>query len=178
MEYFTSLAGEANLILGLFRHGPAGKGDPKKFPDDDLRPLTPKGRKTVKRCAKGLAALGFAPTRIFTSPVKRSRETAELLRKAFRLPSSALKSLRALHYETPPRRALQRLSALKLRGHVLVVGHEPWLGECLSLLVTGRRSRSFPLRKAGFAAIAAENPGPGQGRLLICVPPEILETLG
>ena len=175
---FFPASGDLALVLGLFRHGPAGKRDAKKFPNDDLRPLTPKGRKTVKHCAKGLKAMGFSPKHIFTSPVKRARETSELMRKVFGLPASAVKILRELRYDAAPSRALKLLPGLRLRGHILLVGHEPWLGEFLSYLVAGRRSKSFPLRKAGFAAVGLDAPGPGQGRLLACIPPEILETLG
>jgi phosphohistidine phosphatase len=114
---------------------------------------------------------------ILTSPVSRARETAELLQKGFGLTGASLKVLHALHYETPLRLAMTRLSHIKLHGTVYLVGHEPWLGNFLSLLLSGRRGRGFPMRKAGFAAVALEKPAPGQGRLIAFLPPECTSAL-
>ena len=141
---FSAYLQESALLLGLFRHGPAGKPDAVEYPNDDLRPLTPKGCKIVKHCSQGLAKLGFVPTLILSSPAERCRESAEIARKVFGLPAKSLRTQRFLHSEFPPCQALRRMERLKLKGIALLVGHEPWLGECLALLLTGRRSRSLP----------------------------------
>ena len=49
---------------------------------------------------------------------------------------------------------------------VIVVGHEPGLGELAAWLVTGTPQGIFPLRKGGACAIRfAEAPAPGAGEL-------------
>ncbi len=158
--------GSTQVLLGFFRHGPAEKRNPKKYPNDDLRPLTSKGRKSVKRAARGLESIGFIPSLILASPARRAQETAELIRKSFGLPAASSKVMRALYHQSPPRQAMQRLALMKFAGPVLLVGHEPWLGDCLSLLLTGRRHRAFPFRKSGFAIVTLERVGAGQGTLV------------
>jgi len=79
------------MDLLLVRHGLAGKADPSLWPDDDLRPLTAKGRKAFKAAAKGLKRAGPLPSLILASPALRTRETAALLAKALGLGARALK---------------------------------------------------------------------------------------
>ena len=53
----------------LFRHGPAGERDPEQWPDDRLRPLTPKGIERTRRAARGLLRLEGRPRVVLTSPL-------------------------------------------------------------------------------------------------------------
>lgn len=67
------------MQLFIVRHAYAGqRGDPR-YPNDDLRPLTGKGRKRFARLIKKLARRGFAPTLVATSPLVRCRQTADVI---------------------------------------------------------------------------------------------------
>lgn len=122
----------------FIRHGLAGKPDAKRHPDDDERPLTPKGRKSFKRAAKGLAALDAEPRLILTSPALRTRETAELLARGLGIDAKAVRDLPELHHSIPPARALAKLARMRLPKSIALVGHEPWLGEFITLLIAGK----------------------------------------
>ncbi len=147
------------MDLLLVRHGPAGKADPAAWPDDDLRPLTPGGRKAFKAAARGLRMLGPAPGLILASPAVRTRETAVILADAFGLRAKDIRSWDALHHGRSPEKALASLSRQKPPGTAALVGHEPWLGEFLSLLISGTAGAGLAFSKGGAALVAL----PGKG---------------
>lgn len=61
---------------------------------------------------------------------------------------------------------------------VAIVGHEPHLGELISLLLTGSEDgAAFELRKGGVARIDLEDPAPGRGVLRWLMPPKILRAI-
>ncbi len=162
----------------LVRHGQAGKPDPGKYPDDDLRPLTGKGRKGFKKAAKGLRAQTVDPAVILTSPVLRARQTAVLLADGLGLKEKAVRNLPELHHAVPPARALARLARMRLPRAVALVGHEPWLGEFLSLLIAGgAKSARAELDKGGAALIEADAPVKGGGVLIWLLTQEQLASL-
>jgi phosphohistidine phosphatase SixA len=69
------------MFLYIARHAWAGeRGDPR-WPDDSLRELTPDGIERYTKVIKPLAARGFAPARIATSPYTRCVQTAEIIAK-------------------------------------------------------------------------------------------------
>lgn len=152
------------MDLLLVRHGLAGKADPSLWPDDDLRPLTAKGRKAFKAAAKGLKRAGPRPSLILASPALRTRETAALLAKALGLGARALKDWDALHHGRAPERALSLLPRQRLPKAAALVGHEPWLGEFLSLLICGRADAGLSLKKGGAAWVEIPAGGKAQGR--------------
>lgn len=168
-------------MLVLFRHGPAAERSATAHPDDDLRPLTPRGRKRVKAAARGLRTLGFSPERILFSPTTRTRETAAIMAGVFRLEPDALVMEPALHHETDPgvlvRKTLRPGPGNPAqRGRLMWVGHEPWLGEAAGLLTGGA---AVTLRKAGAAFV--EIPPGGvrrRGVLRALLPPEWLVAAG
>ncbi len=153
------------MNLLLIRHGLAGKPDANAWPDDELRPLTPKGRKTFKHAAKGLRSLGVAPARILASPATRTLETAGILSKACRLPASALHVLSELHHSRSPSMALSALAKKRLPRSLALVGHEPWLGEFLSLLIAGDTRAGLEFAKGGAALVSLDGFAPRAGRL-------------
>ncbi|HET7831279.1 MAG TPA: phosphoglycerate mutase family protein, partial [Candidatus Limnocylindrales bacterium] len=68
-------------ILYLLRHAHAG--DPERWAgDDDLRPLSDKGRRQADRLGGVLAGWAEAPDLFVTSPRIRARETAQLVAEA------------------------------------------------------------------------------------------------
>jgi len=159
------------LRLGILRHSLAAKRDIKEYPDDDARPLIPKGRKLAKKVAKSFSQFGFKPNRILTSPLPRAAETAAIIAKGIDLQTPKILSMPVLRYDTDPHLALRYLASLKLRGEVLIVGHEPWLGEFLSLLVFGKVGPGLPFRKCGFALSACDVLAAGRGQLIAFLPP-------
>ena len=64
--------------LYLVRHAIAAeRGD--EWPDDSKRPLTERGIARFRECITGLSKLDVAIDEIFSSPLIRAKQTAELL---------------------------------------------------------------------------------------------------
>jgi phosphohistidine phosphatase len=157
----------------LFRHGPAGRRDASRWPDDGLRPLTPKGEdRTLGACAGLVALLGGEPTVIATSPLVRAARTAELLAEI--APDAAFESLDALIPGGSYRAALAYLAGRAPDDTVVLVGHEPDLGKLAGMLVFGAPA-ALPLKKAGACLIqCVGHVAPGAGRLRWLMPPKAL----
>ncbi|MDB5105677.1 MAG: uncharacterized protein JWP91_3366 [Fibrobacteres bacterium] len=162
----------------LVRHGRAGKADPGTWPDDDLRPLTPKGAKLFAKAAKGLLSLETRPVRILTSPAERTRQTAELLAQGLGMGTKAMVAAPDLHHAVPPERALARLARAKLPRSIALVSHQPWLGEFLSLLVAGDKRAAIELDKGGACLVEAETLAKGKGVLSWLLTQDQLAALG
>jgi phosphohistidine phosphatase len=115
------------LDLILWRHAEAEDGI-----HDSERKLTAKGEKQAARMAKWLRARLPEAAVILVSPAKRAQQTAHALTADFKtvaeigLAASAEGLLRAAGW---PERD----------GAVVIVGHQPTLGETAALLLTGAK---------------------------------------
>jgi phosphohistidine phosphatase len=169
---------EAHILrCVLFRHGIAAVREEWTGKDAD-RPLTDKGKRKVRRAAAGLRQLDVRPTRVLTSPLIRAVETAKLLRVTFSL-RSPLRSVDELLPDASPEKMIGLLHDLPPGSCVLCVGHEPHLGMTASMLLSGRSSSAFPLKKAGACLIELPLPvKPGRGRLVWWLTPSQLRTIG
>jgi phosphohistidine phosphatase len=160
----------------LIRHGIAV--EPEEWEgSEENRPLTGKGKKRVLRAAAGLAALDRKPTHLFSSPFARAYDTARLLRTIV-CPSLKVMTRDELAVGSTPEQILALLRALPAESTVFCVGHEPLLGETASLLLCGKPTANFPMKKAGAALIHL--PGlvtPGQGLLRWWLEPVQLRSL-
>lgn len=149
----------------LIRHGPAADRDPSRWPDDRHRPLTPGGTRSTRRAAKGLAALRPTVDKVVTSPATRAHATAEIFRKALEV-EAELEVWAELEPDTPPGPILDRLQRFARRRGIVVVGHEPTLGELLGLAVTGESVPITRFSKAGAAQLTfPQEPRPGAAEI-------------
>ena len=153
-------------ILCLVRHAAAGTA---KDGSDIHRPLSPEGRKQARRLAVRLADRRVSPDRIVASPADRAFETATALADALGVNEAAIQ-LDGRIYDASAAEDLLRIVRSFDGGEsvVLLVGHQPVLGE-LTLLLVPEFSGSFP--RAGTACIGLDIPswkdaGLGKGRLL------------
>lgn len=143
----------AKLDLIFFRHGLA---DWPNWPKpDDERPLTRKGREETHGVAKYLAKLGVKPAKIFTSPLPRASQTADIAAEHLNAPVVVTKKL-------TKRFTLGKLEEL-VSGEtktVMVVGHEP----NFSAVIKALTGAEIKLRKSGVARLRID-PRKMQGRL-------------
>ncbi|MCO4889054.1 histidine phosphatase family protein [Cupriavidus sp. WGtm5] len=131
-----------NLIL--WRHAEA-----EDLPDalslsrhaDLQRPLTRRGRKQAEASAKWLRAHLPADTRILCSPAVRARETAAAL-------TGDAQILDALAPGADVSAVLAAVDWPERPEHVVVVGHQPWIGRVASLLLAGTEM-DWSVRKGG-----------------------------
>jgi phosphohistidine phosphatase len=114
------------MDLILWRHAEAHEASPGE--DDMSRCLTPRGERQAIRMAQWLERQLPEGTRILCSPAKRTEQTAMALGRKYKL-SSAI---------TPQSTADMLLSAVQWpssKNTVLVIGHQPTLGEAVAMVL-------------------------------------------
>jgi phosphohistidine phosphatase SixA len=113
--------------LYLVRHAEAAPGEP-----DELRELTPDGRRVARALGEQLAADGVQPDAILSSPLLRARETAKELGRATGVEPEADERLGFGATADGVRAAVEG------RGEaVIVVGHQPDCGRIAAELGDG-----------------------------------------
>lgn len=163
-----------DMLIYIVRHAWAEDRDQAAYPNDDLRPLTAKGKKRFRRVAKRLRKRGFDPLHIATSPLVRCRQTADIIvEDAPQQPS--LDELDDLK----PGSQLAPLLAWTVEhsdGDVAWVGHAPDVEELTAGLI-GAPEAGIHFDKGAVAAIEfTGKPAAGQGQLLWLATAELLKA--
>ena len=142
------------MDIYFLRHAIAGERDQDKYPDDTLRPLTKKGAKKLQRIAEGMLALDLSFDVIYTSPLVRAKQTAEIITRVF----NADRKLRETDRLAPggdPRELIDMINrARDEHASVLLVGHEPYLSDLISVLVVGDSSLPLTMKKGGVCKLS------------------------
>ena len=161
--------------LYLIRHGIAEERGPE-WPDDIKRPLTDKGISRLKKSARGLHALGVAFDVMLTSPLVRTRQTAEAIAAAFD-PRPVIVSIDSLAPGGSYQGLLEDLAKQGRRSRIALVGHEPSLGEFAARLAGSRHALEF--KKGAVCRIDVDVlPPTGPGALKWFMTPKMLRNLG
>jgi phosphohistidine phosphatase len=116
------------MDLILWRHAEAVDGVP-----DMARALTPKGEKQAAQMARWLREHLPKDTRILVSPATRAQQTARAL-------TSQFETERAIAPGASFASLLAKTGWPEAKGAVLVVGHQPTLGEVAAMLISGHPS--------------------------------------
>src|SRR5208283_286770 len=114
--------------LYIMRHGIAVTRGPTTVMDDAKRPLTPEGKQKMGEIASGLVRAGLEIDWVVSSPLVRARETAEIVAEALSS-KPPLDSCEALRPGGDPEALITYLAKRSNRRRVLLVGHEPDMGE-------------------------------------------------
>ena len=150
----------------LLRHGDASSLAPDGSMRDDLRELTSEGVERLHVASRSYARIMTAPQRILHSPLVRARQTATILAQACNFPL-ALEENPLLRPGGQPAAMVDLLQGELLSGveSMVLVGHEPNLGNLLGLLVSGTEHLSLPMGKGMLAAVALMDPKVMTGEL-------------
>ena len=118
-----------NIIV--WRHAEAEQADFELGEKDDARQLTPKGQSQAKRMARWLKQHLPDETQLICSPAVRALQTAKALNDKIQLqealkPGASLADVLIVltqiqQQKNPPK-------------NVLIVGHQPWIGQLVSYL--------------------------------------------
>ncbi len=162
------------LELYLIRHGLAAeRGD--EFPDDSKRPLTSAGISRLRKEAKALDALGVGFDHIITSPLVRTKQTADVFAETLKSKPSLSQS-DALAPAGTSAAVVQELGKHMRKGRIAIVGHEPNLGELAARLIGARMPMEF--KKGAICRIDFEVfPPKGIGQLRWFVTPRMLREI-
>lgn len=158
------------MEIYFVRHGEAEDGA-MGGEGDAARRLTSDGIRSMKREAKALAGLGVKVERIFSSPLARAVQTAEILRDALHVresvssdprlePGFSADKLEAILAESPDASAL------------MLVGHEPSFSRVVGEITGGSR---VEIKKGGVARV--DRAGGAQPAYLLAwlLPPKLLQ---
>ena len=156
---------DSKLDLIFLRHGladwPNWKGS------DDDRPLTEEGKKETHQVAAFLAKLGVKPRKIFTSPLPRASQTAEIAAEHLQAPL-VISDLLAKGFNV--RKLSQLLEKAKIDS-VMLVGHEPDFSRVIEKLTGG----DVKLRKSGVVRLRLDR-DKMKGQLHWLLPPIICKA--
>ncbi|UVE19275.1 phosphohistidine phosphatase SixA [Pseudomonas sp. LS44] len=151
------------MRLWLLRHGEA---EPHARTDAE-RHLTKRGRKEVLQSSAQLDGRPLAA--ILASPYIRAQQTAELVREALGVRVS-ITTVPWLTPDSSPAEALRHLDEYAER-EVLLVSHQPFIGDLGGLLVHGHRQQPLPMSTASLAELDGDIFAAGSMDLLALVHP-------
>lgn len=137
------------MDLLILRHGEAGRHS--LSPGDSKRSLTSEGKQEITDLSNGLKSLEIKLDHVFTSPLLRAKQTAEIVAKSLKY-KGRIEEIDSLKPEGSRLEFYTILSKLKQDSVVLVVGHEPCLSEMISDAISQSGCR-LNLKKAGMARI-------------------------
>ena len=136
------------MDLFILRHGEAGKHSVAR--NDFRRSLTITGKQEIEEIAKAFVKLGLEFDFVFTSPLIRCKQTAEIILKYVKSKNN-VEELNELRPEGNKLELYNKLSKLKQDSITLLVGHEPYLSELIGDAIGG--VSRIDLKKGGLARV-------------------------
>jgi phosphohistidine phosphatase len=155
------------LRIWLVRHGDADAEIPEGL-GDEARPLTTKARHVVEAHFHGLAERMASPAFIFTSPLVRAVQTAQILAMSLRY-EGPMRVHRGLLPDMPVG-ALEGLIQEHLGQDLILVGHQPSMGAMASHLL-GMQSFPKPVNPGTVIGLERGEAGTDPARLVFYAPP-------
>jgi len=141
------------MRICLVRHSEAVDRVPPM--PDAARYLTARGRVSFREMARRFRDAGGMPTRIFTSPLVRAVQTAEILSETLRYEGEIVLDPR-LSPGFDVAKLASVLDDLPSEKEIAFVGHEPDLGDILTRLLS--LPQGYAMRKGDIAALDLTTP--------------------
>ena len=164
------------MELFILRHGEAGQ---TSLSSDRIRPLTSAGKTEIFEIAKALKIIGLKFDLVVTSPLKRAYDTAMIVSDVFKL-GRKIQVWNELAPEGKRTDIYQKLSQLREEYSVLIVGHQPLLGEMINEIIHKSKSSpcNFLLKKGGIVRIRLlKKSNIPKGELKWLLTPRILKNI-
>lgn len=165
------------MRLFIVRHAIAVPHGTPGVAEDD-RYLTEAGIEKMKEAAAGLLEIGAVPELVLSSPLVRARQTADILLDVF---GKKIRSTLTPHLAPGGSREelYQQIRKHQELGSLMLVGHQPSLGEIAGEIAWGSCEHYVELKKGGTCAIDLDqlNPVP-RGVLRYLLTPAILRRIG
>jgi phosphohistidine phosphatase len=132
--------------------------------NDAARELTEEGRDEAAIAGAALAGLGVDPSAIFTSPLVRARQTAEIVAKGLKH-KNKVQTIEELTNDTSTADLICFLKRFEKEKEVALVGHAPSLSIHVAALVGAKNHEGIPLGKGGIACVELDELLAGKGEL-------------
>jgi phosphohistidine phosphatase len=165
------------MRLYIVRHAIASPHGTSGVKDDD-RALTKEGIQKMREIAVGLRSLNCVPEALLSSPLLRARQTADLLLEIFGK-GIEFKTTASLA-PSGSRQDLYREISLysKKVSSLMIVGHQPSLGQIAGEIAWGFPDHHVELKKGGACTIDLESVrGTPKGKLVALLTPSILRKI-
>jgi phosphohistidine phosphatase len=166
------------MNLFIVRHGIAAPRCTPGMGDDD-RALTEEGASKIKQIAAGLCSLDYRPELMLSSPLVRARQTAEILLKAFGkgIELTLFSALAPSGSRPDIYREISSIDKKRIKN-LMIVGHQPSLGEIAGEIAFGSSKNIVDLKKGGVCAIELEIvQGVPKGILTALLSPSVLRRI-
>lgn len=155
------------MKLLLVRHAVAEEREDFRGKDDDLRPLTSKGKKDFEKVSKIYKKIYPDVEEFYSSDLLRAKQTADILTKRY---NTKYKIIEELRPEENPNELLKRIQ--KSKGNfVAIVGHEPSLSQFIGYVITGAKKSIVEMKKGGACLLDLE-----ERQILALHPPKTLKV--
>jgi phosphohistidine phosphatase len=148
------------MKLYLVRHGTATD----IAASDAERELTREGREEARIVGAALAELGVKPSRVWSSPLVRARQTAEIVAQVTKF-RGEVELLDELTNGTSTTTLFKVLQSYSSPEEILLVGHMPSLSEHLAALIGSKNPQGLPFGKGSVACVDLDELRPGHGQL-------------
>jgi len=167
------------MKLLMIRHGKAEDREvwaQKKLQDGE-RPLTTEGIEEFGIVAKSLVQLVPNINRIFSSPFKRTMQTADILQKSY--PDAKISANEVLLQGKPWKDVQAFLQKEWIKdGVISIIGHENHMSTVLAALISATDENMVRFKKGGSALIDLElRENRVIGKLLWFLPPKVVMKL-
>jgi phosphohistidine phosphatase len=161
------------MKLYFLRHGEAASANGTTIRTDTERPLTKEGIDILKIQGKAFAKLNILPDIIWSSPLVRARQTAEVIAKQLEIEDRIVEMPQLACGATLD----QIREIIDTKPHVqsaMFVGHEPDFSTIIGKLIS-RSGSTVEMKKGGIALIETELPLiAGGGVLMWLLTPKII----
>ena len=117
---------------------------------DSDRALTANGKAEMREIGKTLKESGLEARQIVTSPLRRARETAEIIAHTLKIP--VLEEWDDLKPDGDRESLYQKLARIETSSSVVIVGHEPYLTSMIGEVIGAPEAR-IVLKKGGLAKV-------------------------
>ena len=156
------------MRLYFFRHGVAE--DVQLDKADQLRQLTREGIARTKATARVLLAAGVKPRRLYSSPLARARQTADIVAQILDVKVTVRRAL-APGFDLDAVSALT--AGLRSTDEVMFVGHEPDFSTVISQIIGGGE---IIMKKGGVARVDIGSATPPHGALVLLLATKLIPT--
>ncbi len=167
------------MKLYLIRHAVAE--DREEFrsrnSNDELRPLTNKGRKKFSELCVTLHSYFNSVDLTVTSPYTRAKETAEIFVESIGR-DEFIEAPELVPHSPPVAFAKWLRNHARSRREVAVIGHEPFLSLFASYLLTGSELPILSFKKSGVACLEISTfseMGPRSAHLAWLISPKLIQ---
>lgn len=165
------------MNIFILRHGIAVERGTVGFEDSE-RPLTAGGKRQLRKSAAAMKRMKLRFDLILSSPYERARKTAEIVARALNS-EKRLRFSDALKAEGDPENMIGKIAELKpAPKNLLLVGHEPFLSQLISRLISGREDVAMDFKKGGLCKLEVEKlNGAAGARLAWLLAPKLMKEM-